>query len=170
MSRKRPSKKKRGGGSAPGGVPRMLGPRGSEYKKLSREDFASGYEYKVYRDSVDRGLRIEYEPVTLDYERRIKGGRCGDCGSRNITKRARYTPDFRIGGKFLIETKGKFDSAARQRMDDFILSRPDVKVAILFGYDNWTTRKHLQRYTEWCAERGITAAVGDRIPEGWVIE
>lgn len=140
--------------------------RGPQPKK--KEDFASGYEYRVWQDARRRGLKIEYEPFTFDYERRIKGGRCGDCGSSITFKRARYTPDFRVNGRLLIETKGKFDAAARQRMDDFVRSRPDIPVYILFGADNWTTKRRTQRYTEWCGERGITCAVGDRLPESWV--
>jgi hypothetical protein len=158
-------------GSAQSGVSGVLGSRGNKQLKLSKKgDFASGYEFRVWSDAKRRGLRIEYEPTTFDYERRIKGGRCADCGSGVVVKRARYTPDFRIGGKLLVETKGKFDASTRQRMDDFVRSRPDVQVHFLFGSDNWTTRKHLQRYTEWCGERGIRAAVGDRIPEGWINE
>lgn len=144
--------------------------RNKRIKTTTREDFASGYEFRVWTDAKRRGLRIEYEPLTFDYERRIAGGRCQGCGSGVVVKRARYTPDFRVGGRFLIETKGKFDSASRSRMDDFVRSRPNVKVAMLFGADNWTTKARKQRYTDWCEQRGITCAVGDSIPEGWVTE
>jgi hypothetical protein len=151
------------------GLPRVLGHRRNrKVKQEKREDFASGYEFRVWTDIKKRGVRVEYEPLTFEYERRASGGRCKDCGSRNIIKVARYTPDFRLNGYFLVETKGKYDASARSRMDDFVRSRPDIPVAMLFGADNWTTRTKTERYSGWCTKRGITFAVGDRIPESWI--
>lgn len=143
-------------------------PRVRRNRRSGLGRFASKFEKRIYDNARKRRIRIQYEPETFVYERRIRGAHCQDCSSRNVVKRSRYTPDFRTSPRFLIEAKGKFDASARSRMEDFVRSRPDVQIRFLFGADNWTTKRHVQRYTDWCRERGITCAVGDRIPETWV--
>jgi hypothetical protein len=134
------------------------------------EGFASKYEQKVYHDAKKRNVPVRYEPAAFFYERRGRGAYCRSCGSREVVKRAKYTPDFGIGGAVFIETKGKFDASTRSKHEDFKASRPDVDLRFIFAADNWVTKKHARRYSDWCRERGIKYAVGQEIPEEWVEE
>lgn len=140
----------------------------SRVRRRRGPDLKSGLENKIYYNALKRGIKLEYEPETFEYERRVVGGKCRDCASRNVARRARYTPDFRIDGPVYIEAKGKLDAATRGKMDDFIRSRPDVNLRFIFGRDNWCTKKHQRRYSDWCNERGIKWHVGEEIPEDWV--
>lgn len=149
--------------------PRRSG-KGTIGRHNGPEGFASKYEQAVYHDALGRGFEVRYEPRTFQFYRRIRGGKCRDCGSRETTKLARYTPDFGLGGGVYVETKGKFDSSARSKQEDFTASRPDVDVRWLFAADNWTTKKHIRRYSDWCKERGVTYAVGKEIPQEWFEE
>lgn len=130
----------------------------------------SGLENKIYYNALKRGIKVEYEPETFVYERGIVGGKCRNCGSRDVARIARYTPDFRIHDGVYIEAKGKFDAATRGKMEDFIRSRPDVSIRFIFGRDNWCTGKHKRRYSDWCSERGLKWHVGEEIPDEWVNE
>lgn len=134
------------------------------------EGFASKYEQTVYYDAKERKISVQYEPAVFHYERRGRGTYCRDCGSRETAKQARYTPDFGLFGVIFVETKGKFDAAARGKHEDFRKSRPDVDLRFLFASDNWVTKQHKRRYSDWCRERGIKYALGTSIPREWAEE
>lgn len=143
-------------------------------KKIGRhqgpEGFASNYEQRVFYDAKKRGFQVRYEPAAFFFERRGRGTYCRHCGSGETFKRHKYTPDFGIGGGIFVETKGKFDAPARSKHIDFSESRKDVDLRFLFAVDNWVTKKHARRYSDWCRERGIKYAVGSQIPQEWFEE
>lgn len=140
----------------------------SNVRRSRHPNLKSGLENKIYYDAIKRGIKVEYEPETFEYERRVVGGKCRSCASRDVARRARYTPDFRLDDGSFIEAKGKFDAATRGKMEDFIRSRPDVPIRFIFGRDNWCTKKRVRRYSDWCNERGIKWHVGEEIPDEWV--
>ena len=103
-------------------------------------------------------MKYEYEakayPITLDVP-----GYCSECGSRAVARKSRYTPDF-FFPVWVVEAKGKFTSRDRKRVLALLAANPGIKFAMLFMKDNWLTGRHKSRYTDWCREHNIPAAVG----------
>jgi len=114
-----------------------------------------------------RDLRVVYEPDTLDYRQRVRGAVCKDCASGNVERRAEYTPDFRLVNRSYVEAKGKFTSANRTRLLDFKATRPDIVLRLLFQRDNWLTKKHKAKYSDWAKSHGFECAIGENIPAEW---
>jgi len=89
-----------------------------------------------------------------------------------VGRLATYTPDFWFPKHgFWVEAKGKWDSAGRTKTlavldSDNELNRDNF--AMLFMYNNWVTRTHTQRYTDWCDKHEIVCAVGTEIPMEWL--
>ncbi len=114
----------------------------------------------------EAGDKFEYEPFQLEYYSSVRGGECGDCGSRKVHKIRWYTPDFYIPNqKIVIECKGKFTSENRTKMLDVIASWPELDIRMWFMYDNKLTKKSKVRYSDWCRKHGITYHVGKEYPK-----
>lgn len=130
--------------------------------------FRSKYEERVAANMTAASIAFTYEPICLKYDLPVKGAKCKVCAAPAVSRTAHYTPDFRFksNGTY-VETKGKFTSSNRTRLMAFKASRPDVTVRILFQCDNYLTKKHKKRYTEWAAANGYESAVGEHVPEGW---
>lgn len=136
-----------------------------------KNTFRSKFEGRVWANARKKGWKIEYEPDTIGFLSSVVGGACGACGSSEVVKKVKYTPDFKLCGWIYVESKGKFDSKARSRLSDFLDThgaRYDIR--ILFQRDNWTTKRHRERYSDWCERKGVKYAVGEEIPEEWYKE
>lgn len=128
----------------------------------------SGLEDKVIKDLEDRGVKYEYEPDTFDYQQRVRRGVCGECGGKEVFQVRRYTPDLRIGNALYIEIKGKLTSDIRSRMESFLRGHPGFDLRFLFQRDNWITKAHKSKYSDWATRLGVKFYVGDSIPKEWV--
>lgn len=135
---------------------------------MTKPTFASRFEETIYGQLTRAGLQPEYEPDTLDYHRRTRQTYCGDCGSKKTYKKARYTPDFKIG-KFYIEAKGYFKPEKRAAMEDFLRSNPSVDLRFVFGADNWLTSKRHSKYSDWAKSLKVKYAI-KTVPETWIKE
>ena len=132
-------------------------------------DFASHFEEEIYGKLKKADVCVEYEPETLDYKRRTRKTYCGDYGSKKTFKKARYTPDFRIGTRIYIEAKGYFKPEKRAAMEDFLRSNPDVDLRFVFGADNWLTSKRVTKYSDWAKSLKVKYAIKE-VPESWIKE
>ena len=128
---------------------------------------ASKLEDKVIKDLKDRGIEYEYEPETFPYERKVRGAHCGNCGSKDVVVRRRYTPDLRIGD-FFVEIKGKFTAENRSKMEDFRRGHPEIDLRFLFQRDNWITKKHKSKYSDWCKKLDLKYHIGTEVPQKWI--
>jgi hypothetical protein len=126
------------------------------------------------RSKFEEGLRrrLDYEKVKYEYEKESipivldVPGYCGECGSRSVARKSRYTPDF-FFPVWVVEAKGKFTARDRKRVLALKAARPDMKFAMLFQRDNWLTNRHVSRYSDWCREHGIPCSVG-WFKEEWI--
>ena len=131
--------------------------------------FASKFEQTIYEQLRKAGAKPEYEPETFDYERRTQRTYCRSCGSKATYRKARYTPDFRIGKGIYIEAKGYLKAENRAKMEDFLSSNAGFDLRFVFGADNWLTRKRLKRYSDWAVSLGVPYALKE-VPQSWIDE
>lgn len=140
-------------------------------KKRSWRNFSRKYRSKLEEricDDLDkRGVRYKYEPDTFYYEFPMRRGRCAICSSSICVQRRSYTPDVKIGSTY-IEIKGKFTPQNRSAMEAFLRGHPEIDLRFIFQRDNWITKKHKSRYSDWCRKHNIVFHVGTSIPEEWV--
>lgn len=81
----------------------------------------------------------------------------------------RYTPDIRIKASGVwVEAKGKFTPENRAKMEDFLEGHPEIDLRFLFMRDNWITKNHKSKYSDWCKKLGVKYAIGIRVPDEWV--
>ena len=130
--------------------------------------FRSKYEERIWKHAKADGITVEYEPVKVGYAHPVHRGTCRKCGAMNsVTRPSTYIPDFGLANGTYVEAKGKFTPANRTRMLAFRDARPDMTVRILFQRDNWLTKKHKTKYSDWAEAHNFDYAIGDRIPRDW---
>lgn len=130
---------------------------------------ASTYEDNIIKDLEDRGVAYEYEPRSFKYTRPVHRGRCTVCESKSVVVERSYTPDIRLLlSDTWIEAKGKFTPENRGKMEDFLRGNPEIDLRFLFQRDNWITKNHKSKYSDWCKKLGVKYAIGIRVPDEWV--
>tara|TARA_R110000772_G_scaffold16184_2_gene46214 strand:+ start:2199 stop:2651 length:453 start_codon:yes stop_codon:yes gene_type:complete len=135
--------------------------------------FRSKFECEVANQLLEYEAIWEYETVTLPYGQTIRQAICSDCGSHNVRKRRRYTPDFKVmTGKWdlntmYIEVKGRFPSTDRTKMIAVKECYPDLDIKMLFMRNNSTGETRHKTYGGWCDNMGFDWAVG-QVPESWL--
>lgn len=77
-----------------------------------------------------------------------------------------YIPDFKIGNTY-IEAKGRFSSADRTKMLLVKEQHPELDIRLWFQRDNWLTKTHKQRYSDWAKKYGFQYHIGDTLPKDW---
>ena len=114
--------------------------------------FKSKFEQTV---AQTLGKRAVYEPDVLPYEQ--------------PAVQRKYTPDWKIGEKTYIETKGKLDLETRKKMVWIKEAYPDYKFYFLFqNAHNRITKRSKTTYGEWATDNGFEwAHFPDGIPEEW---
>lgn len=138
-------------------------------EKSMKPKFASKFEKWAFDILDKQKIKVRYEPDTFKYHKRTFKTYCGDCGSKNTYKVARYTPDFRIGKNIYIETKGYLKSTIRTAMEDFVKHHPNIDLRFVFAADNFLTKSKAGRYSDWIKELGLPYAIKE-IPEEWIEE
>lgn len=79
-----------------------------------------------------------------------------------------YTPDVVLPNGIHVEIKGRFTGEARTKMIAVKKCNPDVDIRFLFQRDDWCTKNHKMRYSEWCEKNGFDYAIGEVIPSEWI--
>lgn len=83
-------------------------------------------------------------------------------------KEARYTADFRLPNGVIIETKGRFVTADRQKHILIKEQRPDLDIRFVFSNpNNRISKKSETTYAKWCEKHGFLYA-RKSIPEEWL--
>lgn len=71
-------------------------------------------------------------------------------------RQSSYTPDWKIGPKTYLETKGEFTSSQRSNLLSFREQHPDIKIIMVFAQaNNKLNRKSKMTYAEWCNRHEI---------------
>lgn len=146
--------------------------RSKVVRKLGRVYSRSGLERSIQAYLDAQGTAYKYEPDTFAFALKEPGHRCSQCGSADVTRATRYTPDFRIDREFeppvYLEAKGLFTGRDRRRMLAFKAAYPDKDLRMVFQRDNRLSKTSETTYTDWCEANGFQYHVGIKIPKRWI--
>lgn len=118
--------------------------------------FRSGFEKDTSDYLKARGVQAQYE------DREIK--------FTPPAKVRTYHPDFTLPNLILIETKGRFTTADRQKHKALRKQFPDLDIRIVFSDHTETIgKKSKTSYSDWCDGEGIPWA-SRVVPEAWINE
>lgn len=131
--------------------------------------FRSRFEKRFADDLTRLKLLWEYEPDKFSIMLAVHGGVCSGCGSKEVLVKRSYTPDFKIAGKFYIETKGKFSSKDRTKILAFKEQYPEVDFRLFFMRNNRIAKGSKVFYSTWCDRYEIKYTIGT-LPKKWIKE
>jgi hypothetical protein len=118
--------------------------------------FRSGLEERIAEQLDKAGVDYTYEQVKLNY---IKPA------SKHV-----YTPDFVLANGIIVETKGRFLLADRQK--HVLVKRHNPTLDIRFVFSNSKARiskASRTTYADWCNKNGFKFA-DKEIPQEWMDE
>ena len=118
--------------------------------------FRSGLEERIAEQLDKAGVDYTYEQVKLNY---IKPA------SKHV-----YTPDFVLANGIIVETKGRFLLADRQK--HILVKRHNPTLDIRFVFSNSKARiskASRTTYADWCNKNGFKFA-DKEIPQEWMDE
>ena len=135
----------------------MAAPRNSDARKRAiANGYRSGLEDRVSSELTAAGVDFTYEDDVVRY---VKPARP-----------ARYTPDFVLKNGIIIETKGRFLTADRQK--HILIKQQHPNLDIRFVFSNPQTRiskTSATTYAMWCVKNGFLYAKGS-VPWEWTVE
>lgn len=121
-----------------------------------KHGFRSGLEDKVAKQLSDLGIDYKYEILKINYV----------VPSRNAV----YTPDFQLPNGIIIETKGRFVVADRQKHLMIKAQFPELDIRFVFSNSKARISKTSHTtYAEWCTKHGFMYA-DKYVPQEWINE
>lgn len=118
--------------------------------------FRSGLEERIAEQLVEAHIPFTFEEVKITY---IKPER-----------KATYTPDFVLSNGIIIETKGRFLTADRQKHLLVKEQHPDIDLRFVFSNSKAKISKASKTsYADWCEKHGFKYA-DKTIPNSWLKE
>lgn len=118
--------------------------------------YRSGLEDKVAAELKARGIKVAYESFSIPYTPPLKT--------------RRYTPDFPLPNGIIVETKGRFITADRQKHKYIKAEHPDLDIRFVFSNSKTKlTKGSKTTYAAWCEAYGFQCA-DKSIPEDWLNE
>ena len=119
-----------------------------------REGYRSGLEERVAEELKTLGIPVLFETEVIEFEQ--------------PPKKRKYHPDFRLPNGVLIETKGRFTSADRQKHIWIKQQKPEIDLRFVFSNSRSRIAKGSKTsYADWCNRYGFKFA--DRsIPREWL--
>lgn len=121
-----------------------------------KNGYRSGLEERTSAHLTRKGVDFEYEQNVLAYE--------------VPARKAKYTPDFVLKNGVIIETKGRFVTADRQKHVLIKKQHPDIDIRFVFSNPNTRISKQSKTtYAMWCEKHGFRYAK-ETIPEAWLYE
>lgn len=119
------------------------------------QGFRSGLEEKIAQQLESEGIDPKFESLKLPYR---------------VEKNCTYTPDFPVGKKIIIETKGRFQTADRMKMLLVQQQHPEYEFRFVFSNPNARISKVSNTtYGRWCEKNGFKYA-SKVIPDEWIKE
>lgn len=121
-----------------------------------KSGFRSGLEENIADDLKQRKVSYEYETLKIKYT--------------VPTREATYTPDFKLSNGIIVEGKGVFDVADRQKHLLIKEQMPDLDIRFVFSRSSAPIRKGSPTsYADWCLKNGFQFA--DKVvPQSWIDE
>lgn len=138
-----------------------VSPSQSELRQNAiKNGWRSGLEESLAAFLSGKGIEFEYEEHKLTYA--------------VPQRQATYTPDFYVttasGKVIVVETKGRFVTADRQKMLLVKDQHPHLDIRMVFSNPNTKISKKSQTtYADWCEKHGFLYAK-QLVPESWLDE
>lgn len=118
--------------------------------------FRSGLETKNAKFLTEQGVKVQYEEYSLQYTKPAKP--------------SKYTPDFILPNGIIVETKGRFLTADRQKHVLIKEQHPNLDVRFVFSNPRTRISKtSATTYAKWCESKGFLYA-SEVIPTAWLTE
>lgn len=137
-------------------------------KEAAKAGLRSGFELRLSKQLDAAKIEYKYEHESINYFDKAVGYKCDECGSGVCVKERWYTPDFFLPNGIIVEAKGKFTAANRKKHKAVKELHPEIDLRMVFMRDNWLTKSHSMKYSDWCDQEGIEYAIG-KIPEAWLL-
>ena len=119
------------------------------------QGFRSGIEEKIAQQITEAGIDPKFETIKLLYK---------------VNKNCTYTPDFPVGKRIIIETKGRFQTADRMKMLLVKEQHPEYEFRFIFTNPNAKISKVSNTtYGRWCEKNGFKYAA-KVVPDEWLKE
>lgn len=117
--------------------------------------FRSGLEEIIAQQLKQAGIDPKFETLKLPYR---------------VEKNHTYTPDFPVGKRIIIETKGRFQTADRMKMLEVKKQHPEYEFRFVFNNSKARISKvSATTYGKWCEKNGFKYA--DKVvPQEWIEE
>ena len=120
----------------------------------SKYGFRSGLEEKIAAELTSNGVEYAFEQLKIKYTK--------------PEKPATYTPDFVLPNGIIIETKGRFLTADRQKHLLVKTQYPHLDIRFVFSSSKQRISKQSKTtYADWCAKNGFMFA-DKSIPKEWL--
>jgi hypothetical protein len=120
------------------------------------EGYRSGLEEKIADQLRVAGVVVEFESIRLPYVKPVKP--------------QTYTPDFPLPNGIIVESKGRFVTADRQKHIAVKAAHPDADIRFVFSRSKATISKTSKTtYADWCIKHGFQFA-DKTIPMDWLAE
>ena len=128
----------------------------SQKDALLKHGVRSGLEERVCQQLIDAGVEYEYESMKIEYIRPA---------SKHI-----YTPDIVLSNGIIVETKGRFLMADRQKHILVKKHNPTLDIRFVFSNSNARISKTSRTtYAQWCIKNGFKFS-DKEIPKEWMEE
>lgn len=130
-------------------------------KKTSKEvgiqyGFRSGLEEAIAQQLNSKGVKFAFEERTISYEK--------------PSKKHKYTPDFELPNGIIIESKGRFITADRQKHLLVQSQHPELDIRFVFSNSrSRISKRSATTYAMWCEKHGFQFA-DKEIPDAWLKE
>lgn len=116
--------------------------------------YRSGFEERIAQELLEKNVPFTFESEVIRYLKPAKV--------------SRYTPDFKLSNGIIIETKGRFLVADRQKHLLIKEQHPDIDIRFVFSNPNARiSKKSSTTYADWCEKHGFMYAKGS-IPNEWM--
>lgn len=134
--------------------------RGPRYVRIEDKQlghhYRSGLEAAIAADLKVKGVKFKFEERVVKYQVPARD--------------ARYTPDFELPNGIIVEAKGKFETADRQKHILVKAQHPNLDIRFVFSNPNQRISKASNTtYAMWCQKHGFQFAA-KLIPIGWARE
>lgn len=134
--------------------------RGKNYQTTKGKDGStesrSSLESKIRGELTEGHWPFEYEPIRIKYV--------------PLALERTYVPDFVLANGIVIEAKGYFTSADRQKMKAVKAQYPDLDIRFVFANPrNRLGSKSTTTYGKWAIDHGFPYATVS-IPTAWLLE
>lgn len=118
--------------------------------------YRSGLEDTVAAQLAAAGVSVQYEAVKFKYVKPVTP--------------SRYTPDFILPNGIVIETKGRFVTADRQKHKMIKAQWPALDIRFVFSRAaTRLTKQSKTTYAAWCEQYGFKWA-DKLVPAAWIAE